>query len=500
MTADLRAAVMPGPADVRLPPGPGVDWTVVRRLRREVAVRLGEETTRLARTRGVDLSGADVRMLGRQLVLDAVSDWVSTTGRDTGRVPDTATEDALTAAVLAALFGLGRLQPLVDDPRVENIDVDGCDRVWVSYADGTAGPGPAVADSDTELVELVQTFAAYLSATAREFSSAHPLLTLRLPDGSRLAAWMSVTARPGLTIRRHRLSTATLADLVEAREPRRRVGGLPRRRGAGPEEHRRHRRDERRQDHPRPRAGRRDRPARRRSWSSRRSTSSAWTGSPDRHRQVVSMEARDANAEGAGEVALASLVVHALRMNAAADHRRRGPRRRADPDAHRDGVGQRRVAVHPARQQRPRGVQPDRRDRAGLRRAAPGRGRAPARRGRPGLRRPRPPLRRPGTGGHSGAAGLGGRRRYVSQVLEVLDVGEAGRVTTNEVYAPGPDGRAQPAYGVRCLDDLVAAGFDPAHLDGARPLGGHLGLGGPLTWPRSPPSPVPSWVRGCWRS
>ena len=36
----------------------------------------------------------------------------------------------------AALFGVGRLQPLLDDPEVENIDINGCDQVFVGYADG----------------------------------------------------------------------------------------------------------------------------------------------------------------------------------------------------------------------------------------------------------------------------------------------------------------------------------------------------------------------------
>ena len=82
-----------------------------------------------------------------------------------------AAEDALADAVFAALFGLGRLQPLVDDPLVENIDVDGCDRVWMSYADGRLQPGPSVADSDAELVETVQSYAAH---TARAAGSSPP--------------------------------------------------------------------------------------------------------------------------------------------------------------------------------------------------------------------------------------------------------------------------------------------------------------------------------------
>ena len=81
-----------------------------------------------------------------------------------------------------------------------------------------SNPGPPVADSDAELVETIQSYAAYAAgASSREFSTARPLLNLRLPDGSRLAAWVGLSTRPGLTIRRHRLADVTLTDLQPAR-------------------------------------------------------------------------------------------------------------------------------------------------------------------------------------------------------------------------------------------------------------------------------------------
>ncbi len=54
-----------------------------------------------------------------------------------------------------------------------------------------------------------------------------------------------------------------------------------------------------------------------------------------------------------------------------------------------------------------------------------------------------------------------GVRRTVSTVLEVN--GFDHRVQSSEIFAPGPDGRATRCAGVpiRCLDDLVACGYDP---------------------------------------
>jgi pilus assembly protein CpaF len=116
--------------------------------------------------------------------------------------------------VLDMLFGLGGIQRLVDDPSVENIDVNGCDSAWVTYADGTKEDAGPVADSDAELVEIVRAAARRFGLSERRFDAAQPELDLRLPDGSRLSAVMGVTRRPVIDIRRHRLSDHTLGDLV----------------------------------------------------------------------------------------------------------------------------------------------------------------------------------------------------------------------------------------------------------------------------------------------
>ena len=114
------------------------------------------------------------------------------------------------AAIHAALFGVGRLQPLLDDPEVENIDINGCDQVFVGYADGREERGEPVAETDEELVELVQVLGAYSACPSRPFDTANPQLDLRLPDGSRLSAVMDVCPRPALSIRRARLGKAFL--------------------------------------------------------------------------------------------------------------------------------------------------------------------------------------------------------------------------------------------------------------------------------------------------
>jgi Flp pilus assembly CpaF family ATPase len=112
------------------------------------------------------------------------------------------------------MFGLGRLQPLVDDPDVENIEVTGCDQVWLQYADGRLVRGPDVAGSDEELIADLQFLAAHGGTGERPFSPAHPTLDLQLHDGSRLAAMAWTSWRPTVTIRRHRHTDIDLGGLV----------------------------------------------------------------------------------------------------------------------------------------------------------------------------------------------------------------------------------------------------------------------------------------------
>ena len=116
-------------------------------------------------------------------------------------------------AVLDALFGMGRLQALVDDDGIENIDINGCDQVWATFADGSKRSMGPVADSDDELVDLLRSAAGRFGLTERRFDTARPELDLQLPGGARLSAVMAVAARPSVSIRRHRFADLSLDEL-----------------------------------------------------------------------------------------------------------------------------------------------------------------------------------------------------------------------------------------------------------------------------------------------
>jgi pilus assembly protein CpaF len=192
----------------------GVDHGLVKRMRAEVGDRLAEQR-RLDAASGVPpMSGEDERQYARALIAGVLEEHARTE-ITAGRAPAGAREEEeFAAAVHAALFGVGRLQPLLDDAQIENIDINGCDRVFLGYADGGEVLADPVADSDEELVELIQALAAYSGLSSRPFDTANPQLDVRLPDGSRLSAVMDVTARPAVSIRRARLGQVFLTDLV----------------------------------------------------------------------------------------------------------------------------------------------------------------------------------------------------------------------------------------------------------------------------------------------
>ncbi|OIK01060.1 type II secretion system protein E [Streptomyces sp. MUSC 14] len=131
-----------------------------------------------------------------------------------GPVIDAAVEERIAQAVRDELFGTGRLERLLADEAVENICVNGCDVVWVKDAAGVWRREAPVAASDEELVELVRTLASRTGGEERRFDRGMPRLNLQLPDGSRMFAVMAVTGRVSLTIRRHRFPAASMAELV----------------------------------------------------------------------------------------------------------------------------------------------------------------------------------------------------------------------------------------------------------------------------------------------
>lgn len=187
----------------------GIDWAVVAAFRSQASDQL---SAAIGADRG-HLSRAAQEELGRWIILELLASEAGgnlSAGRDSWSLGE---QDALAEAIFDSLFGLGRLQSLVDDEQIENIEITGCDHVLLEYSDGTLKPGPAVAETDEELIDFLVFLASRSEVNARPFSQAQPRLHMRLDGGARLAATAWVTPRPAVVIRRHRLREVTLADL-----------------------------------------------------------------------------------------------------------------------------------------------------------------------------------------------------------------------------------------------------------------------------------------------
>lgn len=204
----VSASELPAPLLRSIAGTAAVDWTEVARLRGEASAALTE-----AIGEQPSMDRAAQELMGRSIIdrlLDA-ADAASVAQRAEAR--SLLERQRLADAVFDALFRLGRLQPLLDDPEVENVMITGYDRVVVERADGVLAEAEPVADSDEELLDFLQ-FLAARAENPRPFSSSQPALHLRLEDGSRLAAARD-TARPSVVVRRHRVRRVTLADLVD---------------------------------------------------------------------------------------------------------------------------------------------------------------------------------------------------------------------------------------------------------------------------------------------
>ena len=187
-----------------------IDWTVVAALRSQAS----EQLSRAVAAQPTQLDRQAQEELGRSVILEQIEATMADAVKQGDPSWSYPKQRAMAQAVFDSLFRLGRLQPLVDEDRVENIIICGHDNITLDLIDGTQVPGRPVADSDQELIDFLVFLASRSEVNARGFSEAQPRLHLRLDDGSRLAAAAWVTPRPSVVIRRHRLMEVTLDELV----------------------------------------------------------------------------------------------------------------------------------------------------------------------------------------------------------------------------------------------------------------------------------------------
>lgn len=144
----------------------------------------------------------------------ATGERVSAALRDSGRVLGSTALAQLDGVVRAEIVGAGPLQPLLDDPAVTDVLVNGPRDVWVERAGRLAPVGVDLGDA-TRVRELAVRLAA---AAGQRLDDARPAADARLPDGTRLHAVLPPVADGctllSLRVVRHR--PFTLDDLVRS--------------------------------------------------------------------------------------------------------------------------------------------------------------------------------------------------------------------------------------------------------------------------------------------
>jgi pilus assembly protein CpaF len=131
--------------------------------------------------------------------------------REAGLLDDDARE-RLATRIAERSFGLGPLEPLLGDPTVDEVMVNGPGQVWVER-DGHIEPTAACFADESELRHAIERI---LAPLGRRVDEAEPLCDARLPDGSRVNVVVAPLALDGsvLTIRRFRPRGFGPDDLV----------------------------------------------------------------------------------------------------------------------------------------------------------------------------------------------------------------------------------------------------------------------------------------------
>ena len=123
--------------------------------------------------------------------------------------------ERLVGRVLSTTLGLGSLEPLLADPEVDEVMVNGAQAVYVERG-GRLERTSVDLGSDAEVLHVIERI---LAPLGRRVDEASPLADARLPDGSRVNCVIPPLSLDGpfLTIRRFRRRAFTAEELVRLR-------------------------------------------------------------------------------------------------------------------------------------------------------------------------------------------------------------------------------------------------------------------------------------------
>ncbi len=115
--------------------------------------------------------------------------------------------------ILDELLGFGPLQPLLDDPDISEVMVNGRTKVYIERK-GKITRTNIVFDNDEQILHLIDKI---IMPLGRRIDADSPTVDARLPDGSRVNAVIPPVAidGPTITIRKFQKDKLSIADLVK---------------------------------------------------------------------------------------------------------------------------------------------------------------------------------------------------------------------------------------------------------------------------------------------
>jgi len=164
----------------------------------------------------INLSALDT--MSRAQIQDEVGDIIEEELAKQRHALNAAERRQLTDDVLDELLGLGPLEPLLKDPTINDILVNGHNSVFVERY-GQLEASPVRFKDERHLLRIIQKI---VSAVGRRVDESSPLVDARLADGSRVNAVVPPLALDGslLSIRKFAKVPISLARLVE-------IGSVP---------------------------------------------------------------------------------------------------------------------------------------------------------------------------------------------------------------------------------------------------------------------------------
>lgn len=129
------------------------------------------------------------------------------------RIPLSSSEqEKLQSDLLDEVFGLGPLEPLLRDPKISDILVNGKDRVFIERG-GVLQRSPATFRDNQHLLQIIDRI---VSRVGRRVDESSPMVDARLPDGSRVNAIIPPLSLdgPALSIRRFGTGPLEAGQLV----------------------------------------------------------------------------------------------------------------------------------------------------------------------------------------------------------------------------------------------------------------------------------------------